>query len=192
MSSPEPSRRDVILEAALRCFLRRGYDATTIQDIREESGASIGSIYHAFAGKDAIAAELLSSTVDAWQRSLVARLDGASDAEGFVRSAVEHYLDWVVTSPDRARFLLHAPRARLEEGARERVKERNAELSRDLRARIKPHLGALRAMPMDLLIPVVIGPAMEWSRQWLAGYAKSSPEQARRALADAAWAAVRK
>ena len=45
-------RRTEILDAALRCFDRRGVTATTIEDIRAESGASIGSIYHQFTSKD--------------------------------------------------------------------------------------------------------------------------------------------
>ncbi len=44
-------RRRSILEAALDCFLEKGYIATTINDIREASGATTGSIYHFFDGK---------------------------------------------------------------------------------------------------------------------------------------------
>jgi AcrR family transcriptional regulator len=192
MSSQERGRRDEILEAALHCFLEKGYDATTIQDIRARSGASIGSIYHVFSGKDAIAAELLIDTVDDWQRSLLERLAREPDAEGLVRAAVEHYVDWVTRTPDRARFLFHAPRARLEAQARERVHAKNTELLRALRARVKPHLASIRPLPPDLLIPVIIGPVMEWARQWLGGHAKSSPSEARRVLGEVAWAAVRR
>ena len=42
-------RRTEILDAALRCFDHQGITATTIEDIRAESGASIGSIYHQLA-----------------------------------------------------------------------------------------------------------------------------------------------
>ncbi len=185
-------RRDEILEAALRCFLEKGYDATTIRDIRAKSGATTGSIYHAFSGKDEIAAELLVDTVEDWQTTLLARLDREDDAEGLVRAAVGHYVDWVTRAPDRARFLFHAPRARLEAEARERVRAKNADFLRSLRARVKPHVGSLRPIPPDLLVPIVIGPAMEWARHWLAGSALTKPTEARRALADAAWAAVRR
>jgi AcrR family transcriptional regulator len=191
-SSADRSRRDEILAAALHCFLEKGYDATTIQDIRAESGASTGSIYHAFSGKDAIAAELLVDTIDDWQTTLLARLDRERDAEGVVRAAVDHYVAWVARAPDRARFLLHAPRARLEAQARGRIQAKNVEFLRALRARVKPHLASLRPIPPDLLVPIVIGPAMEWARQWLGRGAKSGPTEARRVLADAAWASVRR
>jgi AcrR family transcriptional regulator len=195
MSTGDRGRRDEILEAALRCFLERGYEATTIQEIRERSGASTGSIYHLFASKDAIAAELLVDTLTSWQTSLVTALDAASGggAEVMVRTAVCHYVDWIVASPDRARFLFQSPRARLEETERERVHARNRELLRAIKQHVAPHVasGAIRALPQDMLLPIVIGPAMEWARQWLTGRSRTSPAAARKILADAAWAAVR-
>ena len=48
------SRKDSILTAALACITDVGADATTIEMIRERSGASIGSLYHHFGNKDCI------------------------------------------------------------------------------------------------------------------------------------------
>jgi AcrR family transcriptional regulator len=193
MARAEPTRREEILEAALQCFLEQGYDATTIQDVRAKSGASIGSIYHAFQGKAQIAAALLAETLGDWQRSLLRRLEKESTAEGLIRAIVDHYVSWVARSPDRARFLLHAPRGSLDAEAAEDVKARNAELLRKLKALLGPHMAskAIRPLPTSLFIPIVIGPSMEWARAWLGGRSKASPNEAKRVLADAAWAAVR-
>jgi AcrR family transcriptional regulator len=51
-------RQEAILSAALECFTSRGFAATTVEEIRRRSGASIGSIYHHFGGKEGLAAEL--------------------------------------------------------------------------------------------------------------------------------------
>lgn len=59
---------DQIAAAALRCFVRDGFAATSIADIIAESGLSAGSIYSHFEGK----AELLSYAVTV---VLTARLD---------------------------------------------------------------------------------------------------------------------
>ena len=59
-------RRESILEAALGCFLEKGYIATTINDIREASGATTGSIYHFFDGKGALAMALLEDAMAGW------------------------------------------------------------------------------------------------------------------------------
>src|SRR4051794_12312971 len=41
----EQMRRQQILDAALTCFGRRGYHATSMEDIVREAGLSIGAIY---------------------------------------------------------------------------------------------------------------------------------------------------
>lgn len=44
-------RRDQILDAALRCFAERGFQATSMADIISASGLSAGALYLYFAGK---------------------------------------------------------------------------------------------------------------------------------------------
>ena len=46
------ARRREILEAAVRCFARRGFDGTTMQDVADEAGLSKGALYRYFEGKD--------------------------------------------------------------------------------------------------------------------------------------------
>ncbi len=46
------ARRDQILSAARRCFLRDGFHATSMQDLFAESGLSAGAVYRYFASKD--------------------------------------------------------------------------------------------------------------------------------------------
>ncbi|HKJ71618.1 MAG TPA: TetR/AcrR family transcriptional regulator [Gammaproteobacteria bacterium] len=55
--------RQRILEAARHLFTERGYFNTSLQDIRRASGLSIGSIYHHFSGKEAIARGLFYDTL---------------------------------------------------------------------------------------------------------------------------------
>ena len=43
-----------ILDAALRLFRSNGFDQTTVRDIAEAAGLSLGAAYHYFPGKDAI------------------------------------------------------------------------------------------------------------------------------------------
>ena len=45
-------RRDQIIQAALACFTRKGYNNTTMDDIVAESGLSKGTLYWYFKGKD--------------------------------------------------------------------------------------------------------------------------------------------
>src|SRR2546421_12875214 len=100
------SRRDAILASALRCFGRHGYSSTTIDDIRRASGASVGSLYHHFGGKDRIAAALYVDGLADYQRGFQAVLEEHGDARAGVEAIVAYHLEWVDEHADLARFLL--------------------------------------------------------------------------------------
>jgi TetR/AcrR family transcriptional regulator, repressor for uid operon len=51
-------RRDRILDAAERCFVRSGFHRTTMQDVAAEAGMSAGNLYRYFASKEAIVSGL--------------------------------------------------------------------------------------------------------------------------------------
>src|SRR5215472_6595267 len=56
---PQSQGRDGILQAALQLFSKRGYDATSIDDIRQAAGfKSKASLYTHFASKEEVAAAL--------------------------------------------------------------------------------------------------------------------------------------
>lgn len=69
--------REHILDAAQRCFARRGIDATTVSDIAEEAGLSRSLVYRHFANRDEIvlaaveraAQRLMATAVKAYERS---------------------------------------------------------------------------------------------------------------------------
>ncbi len=48
----EQKRREQILDAAMACFARQGYHATSVEDIVHESGLSVGAIYSYFGSKE--------------------------------------------------------------------------------------------------------------------------------------------
>lgn len=48
----EQQRRDQILNAAMACFARQGYHATSMDDVVRESGLSVGALYTYFPSKE--------------------------------------------------------------------------------------------------------------------------------------------
>ncbi|MFD4599211.1 TetR/AcrR family transcriptional regulator [Streptomyces sp. NPDC058464] len=62
------ARREQILDAARRCFLRDGFHSTSMQDLFAESGLSAGAVYRHFTSKDemilAIAEENMRDVLD--------------------------------------------------------------------------------------------------------------------------------
>ncbi|HKE13426.1 MAG TPA: helix-turn-helix domain-containing protein [Kofleriaceae bacterium] len=186
-------RRAEILGAALSCFTARGIDATTIADIRERSGATTGSIYHFFAGKDALVGALYVDVLRSYQASLLERLARARSGRGAVRGIVEHYLDWVADQPEAARFLFEARRSPAVAAFEADIRAGNRDLFRGVRRHLeRVGVAAARALPPDLLVAILVGPAMTYARDHLSGHAATEPGRARRVLADAAWAALQR
>jgi AcrR family transcriptional regulator len=66
-------RRAQIIEAALACFMRKGFNNTTMDDIVTESGLSKGSLYWYFESKDELfTAALMSVFVNVGEETVVA------------------------------------------------------------------------------------------------------------------------
>src|SRR6266699_2582990 len=105
LTAVDESRRQAILEAALKCILLKSVAGTTIDDLRLRSGVSVGCIYHHFGSKEGLAAELYLHTLRDYQHAYLAALGTSRSARAGVEGAVRHHLRWVAASPNRARYL---------------------------------------------------------------------------------------
>lgn len=76
----EHARRQNILDAAQRCFARRGFHATSMQDICKEALVSPGALYVYFDSKEALIAGLCERD----RAELTERLDGLCQAPDFL------------------------------------------------------------------------------------------------------------
>src|ERR1700674_3172631 len=81
-------RRAAIVAAALECFTRKGVAATTVEDLRRGSGASIGSIYHHFASKEHVAAALYLDALADYQRGMLVALQSGGDTRAGIEASV--------------------------------------------------------------------------------------------------------
>jgi AcrR family transcriptional regulator len=59
------ARREQIVRAALRCFERDGFHATSVRDVVRESGLSAGAVYSYFPSKDELVAAAIEPILDA-------------------------------------------------------------------------------------------------------------------------------
>lgn len=185
-------RRQAILDAALEAFVTQGYEATTIEHVRARSGASVGSIYHHFGGKEGLAAALYVEGLADYQQGYLRQLRLNREAEAGVRAVVRHHLRWVARNRELARFLDTRREAEVVVATDARVRELNRGTFAATDEWLRPHVaaGRVREVPRDLLYAVLIGPSQEFARHWLAGRVKTSIKTAERALGDAAWAAL--
>ncbi|TVZ84171.1 TetR/AcrR family transcriptional regulator [Streptomyces sp. BK340] len=89
------ARREQILDAARRCFLRDGFHSTSMQDLFAEAGLSAGAVYRHFTSKDemilAIAEENMRDVLDI-------TLDVATNQQGqSIGEALAELLDVIRT-----------------------------------------------------------------------------------------------
>src|SRR6266496_3647760 len=73
-------RRGEVLDAAVRVFHAKGYDATSIQDIADEVGILKGSIYYYITSKEDVLFEILDEVHRAAFNAVVEAIEIDGDA----------------------------------------------------------------------------------------------------------------
>jgi len=192
-AAPASARKQAILDAALALFLEQGVQAVTIEDIRRRSGASIGSIYHHFGSKDAIAAALYVSALAGHKQLLRARLARARSGEQAVKAVVRAYVDWVAANPALARFVLYNRAAVVQGSAAGTLEAHNRSELVPLMEQMAAYVeqGQLRALPRECYASLLSGAAQDYARLWLNGRVRKPIGELREHFADAAWRALR-
>jgi AcrR family transcriptional regulator len=99
-------RRDEILQASARIFRRKGYHATSMQDIAEAVQLQKPSLYHHIASKQEILLALLDQALDYLIEELERVTRGQNTAESKLRKAVTTYIRRLTENADLAAVLL--------------------------------------------------------------------------------------
>jgi AcrR family transcriptional regulator len=100
-------RRPELLDAALRLFLERGYDGTSMQAVADEAGVTKPVVYAAFESKD----DLFRSLLAREEERIVGEIQGAfanadlSDPETTLVDGFTGFLRAVADSPDVYRLI---------------------------------------------------------------------------------------
>lgn len=84
-------RRQHILEAAYVCFATKGFQGTTIEDVKRQAGVSTGAIYTYFASKEEMMRALLEEARDRRRQ----RLEEAAERAAGQGDPAEVLLRWV-------------------------------------------------------------------------------------------------
>lgn len=75
------ARRQALMDATLRCLAERGVEKTSIRNISEEAGVSVGLVNHYYASKDELVADVYAQVADNLLAALqaeVARVGGTA------------------------------------------------------------------------------------------------------------------
>jgi len=89
-------KKDIILQAALECFLSNGYQNTSMEDIVKKSGVSKGGIYWHFKSKEDIFVYMIEWWTNDWLRKVNKEFAQLTD----VKSKLSKYSELYCKSMD--------------------------------------------------------------------------------------------
>lgn len=92
MGRPRSFDADVVLDRAVELFWRKGYEATTVQDLTAATGLKPGSLYGAFGDKHG----LFLAAVDRYMERVVADALSTLDGDGSPRARLRRFFETVV------------------------------------------------------------------------------------------------
>jgi AcrR family transcriptional regulator len=106
MGRKERHGRASILHSARELSAEAGPQKITIASVARHAGAPVGSIYHRYASRDEILAEVWLDLVEEFQGRFLSQLDVEGDATEAGLAAVRFTCSWVRAHPREARLML--------------------------------------------------------------------------------------
>ncbi len=181
-----------VLEAAAAVFLRHGFAAASMDQVRQEAGVSNGSLYHHFPTKAQLADALYANTLRDFHATVLEAAGGRTSAQNGVKAMVRAYANWVVQHPDRAQLLQELRRTGGATAGDAETSAANAEGFGGLQAWVERHVeaGAMRPMPFAVWTAVVFSPSMALTGHWIRQVPPEVSPRTRAALEHAAWMGV--
>jgi TetR/AcrR family transcriptional regulator, repressor for uid operon len=136
----DAERRQRILEAGERAFVRNGFHATTMQHVADEVGMSAGNLYRYFPSKEAIVEGLCElDQVEVAQAFAELMADNRHILESMRFALRKHVL---AKPPDKARLLVEIW---AEAGRNPRVAQLSRAIDAEVRARVEGLIDAAKA-----------------------------------------------
>lgn len=187
-----PSTRHRLLQCGAELFLRQGFDATSLDQVRVAAGASNGSLYHHFPSKAHLARALYLQALDEYHAFVTPALEGGPSAAAGVRALVSRHIQWVLRNPQAARVLQDLRGATRVDGQAPDWAAVNAQAFGRLKDWIATEVAAGRMLdlPFAVWLALVLAPVMQLSEAWLRDPQPKVPPRLREQLAQAAARAV--
>lgn len=184
-----PSVRRRVVESALRAFSADGYDAVSIERVRDAAGVSVGSLYHHFESKAGVASAVFTEAISRYHSPLLDVVATDPPAEAGIRSLVGVHHRWVANHTDWARFMVTmGDLAEIRADAAQR-ESANGRFFDALMGWAEPLMNAGILRPLEpLTFPsVLFGPSYFHTRLSLTSSAAPPDPEVSEAFADAAW-----
>ena len=107
MSRPT-TKKNAIIDSAVRLFVEKGISETTIRDIAAAAGVADGALYRHWGGKQEMARDLFEERFSEYGRKLHKCFVENSDYDSRLRAILDYHLDEHDKDPMSFRFVLFA------------------------------------------------------------------------------------
>jgi TetR/AcrR family transcriptional repressor of nem operon len=106
LARPRAFDDDEVLDAAIDCFWRRGFGATSVRDLAAEMGINGPSLYNAFGDKHTLFARALEQYAECSMRSSIQRSESGRSPKDAIREFFRILIKKSVTDPDHRGCLI--------------------------------------------------------------------------------------
>ncbi len=186
------ARQAAILSATLALVGEKGVTAVTMNDICGRSGASVGSVYHHFKDREGVLYALYRDCFEGCFAELRTAVLATTTAREGIFALVNSYLEWVATHPSQATFIYEASQGTLLRSYQAEIVTFKGAFYADIFAWMRPFVeaGDLLRLPLWAYDAIMMGPAHEFARRWLAGMQELALDEAKTIIATAVWRAM--
>jgi AcrR family transcriptional regulator len=108
-----------VMRAALRLFVKKGIDGTTIKDIAREAGVAEGALYRHFKSKDDLAWHLFSAHLNSFTTELETKVFAHPGAKERIQTFIEESFAAYESDPELYTYLILREHSELESYAQE-------------------------------------------------------------------------
>ncbi len=188
------ARRRAIMDAALQLFVENGMTETTLEQILDRSGASVGSFYHHFKSKADVGTATYMDILVRYHDGFLAEVRAHADAKQGIEAGVRYHFRWVRRNFKAAMYIVHLRESQV-------VRESTAQITDLLKKffsqlddwlKLQAEKKAVRSLTFETYLALWQGPAEMFTRYWLVGPRDEKQlERAEATLADAAWQSLR-
>jgi TetR/AcrR family transcriptional regulator, transcriptional repressor for nem operon len=106
MARPREFNEEAALDAAMYCFWKHGYQATSVRDLETETGLSCPSLYNAFGDKRALFRRALERYAEHSARVRIARLEAQMRPKEAIRTFITEIVEHSLNDKERRGCLI--------------------------------------------------------------------------------------
>ena len=155
--------RRKIIDVASELYARKGFNATSIQEISEAAGVSLPVTYHYVKKKSEIMRMIMEDVLNIFRDKLLDMIQGIDDPEEKLSIAVGHYFR-VVDQQRKKALLIYQKSNSLDRASRERIMQLEVEVSNIFGEMIKEGImqGMFKKVDVDLMAYNILMAAHTW------------------------------